>query len=63
MLDLLRYADPNIVCPQCGRRSFHPKDVSERYCVRCHQFHDDMKIVKASEVPAASQNRSGPKRT
>lgn len=32
---------PYIVCPRCGVVSHNPKDVSERYCGRCHRFHDD----------------------
>jgi hypothetical protein len=35
---------PNIVCPQCGARSYHPQDVSERYCGHCHQFHAEMRV-------------------
>ncbi len=36
---------PSITCPQCGRTSHHPRDISERYCGACHQFHDDMCAV------------------
>lgn len=25
-------------CPFCGAVSYHPKDIEERYCGRCHQF-------------------------
>jgi hypothetical protein len=25
-------------CPRCGRTSYHPKDVQERYCGACHEF-------------------------
>jgi ribosomal protein S27AE len=32
---------PHIVCPRCGAVSHHPKDISERYCGRCHRFHDE----------------------
>lgn len=32
----------SIVCPQCGRRSFNPNDITERYCDNCHQYHDTM---------------------
>lgn len=32
----------SIVCPQCGRRSYNPHDVAQRYCGKCHQFHADM---------------------
>jgi hypothetical protein len=34
-------AQPYIVCPRCGAVSHHPKDISERYCGRCHRFHDE----------------------
>jgi hypothetical protein len=30
-----------IRCHTCNRTSYHPKDVSERYCGACHRFHDD----------------------
>lgn len=32
---------PSIICPRCGRTSYHPGDVEKRYCGNCHQFHDD----------------------
>jgi uncharacterized OB-fold protein len=28
-------------CHTCGRTSYHPKDVEERYCSACHTFHED----------------------
>lgn len=28
-------------CPRCGAVSFHPRDIAERYCGRCHVFVDD----------------------
>lgn len=30
-----------IRCHTCHRISFHPKDVTERYCGACHVFHED----------------------
>lgn len=30
-----------IVCPRCGKISYHPRDIAERYCGACHLFHDD----------------------
>jgi ribosomal protein L37E len=33
---------PAITCPRCGLTSYHWRDVAERYCVRCHAWHDDM---------------------
>lgn len=32
----------SITCPRCGKTSYHPKDVSEKYCGNCHEFHEDM---------------------
>jgi len=31
---------PAIVCPRCGRVSFHPQDITNRYCGACHRFHE-----------------------
>lgn len=25
-------------CPDCGRTSYHPKDVESQYCGNCHTF-------------------------
>lgn len=30
-----------IRCHACKRVSFHPKDISERYCGACHVFHEE----------------------
>lgn len=30
-----------IRCHTCRRVSFHPKDITERYCGACHVFHED----------------------
>ncbi len=32
---------PGIQCLRCGFTSYHPKDVTEKYCIGCHRFHDD----------------------
>jgi len=32
----------SVTCPVCGKTSFNPNDVRERYCGNCHMFHDDM---------------------
>lgn len=42
---------PRITCPQCGRTSYHPEDVSNRYCGYCHQFHNSM-IAEITEEKA-----------
>lgn len=31
----------SILCETCGRRSFHPEDVANKYCGHCHVFHED----------------------
>jgi ribosomal protein S27AE len=33
-----RVAAPSITCPRCGATSYHPEDVREGYCGRCHEF-------------------------
>jgi ribosomal protein L37E len=35
--------DPSITCPRCGKVSYNPTDVEQRYCGACHAFHQDMK--------------------
>jgi len=37
---------PSYQCPRCGVRSYHPKDVAEQYCGRCHDW--------TAEGPAAT---------
>ena len=29
-----------IKCPQCGKTSYNPSDIEQRYCGNCHAFHD-----------------------
>jgi hypothetical protein len=31
---------PSIVCPHCKSVSYNPEDVANRYCPRCHVFHE-----------------------
>lgn len=35
---------PSITCPVCCATSYHPADIEQRYCGRCHKFHDYMDI-------------------
>lgn len=35
---------PSITCPQCGRVSYNPNDIEQRYCGNCHQYHDQMAV-------------------
>lgn len=29
---------PSITCPVCAVTSYHPKDISEGYCAKCHDW-------------------------
>lgn len=31
-----------ITCKHCGKKSYHAKDIEQRYCGHCHLFHDDI---------------------
>jgi hypothetical protein len=31
---------PQLTCPHCGRTSYNPTDIRERYCGACHVFLD-----------------------
>lgn len=33
---------PSITCPKCKMVSYHPQDISHKYCGNCHAFHDNM---------------------
>ncbi|MBF6299030.1 hypothetical protein IU459_15975 [Nocardia amamiensis] len=33
---------PSITCPACGSVSYHPADIEQRYCGRCHMFHSQL---------------------
>lgn len=34
-----RHGHPFIECLVCGKVSFHPEDIKQRYCGNCHSFH------------------------
>lgn len=38
---------PSFTCPDCGRTSYHPKDVEFRYCFNCHVFVGDREEFEA----------------
>jgi ribosomal protein S27AE len=38
-----------IKCLKCGLTSHHPEDVRQRYCGKCHVFHDDLR--KRAKIP------------
>lgn len=33
---------PKITCPFCKATSYHPEDIAQRYCGRCHVFTGDV---------------------
>lgn len=33
-------------CPACGRTSYHPEDVKQRYCGACHVFGDEPRVLE-----------------
>src|SRR5579863_2572955 len=39
---------PGIKCLVCGHTSYHPMDLSERYCGFCHRDHDSMTVALQS---------------
>lgn len=40
-----------IRCHTCGRTSFNPGDIENRYCGHCHVFHDDpVPVLVTTEV-------------
>lgn len=46
---------PSITCPACGRTSYHPMDVQERYCGACHAFHTDLAYKLSLQIRANAQ--------
>jgi ribosomal protein L37E len=32
-----------ITCHTCGMTSFHPQDILQKYCGKCHKFHEEPK--------------------
>jgi hypothetical protein len=40
----------SITCQRCGLTSHNPHDVSERYCGRCHVFHEDTMMYKTANI-------------
>lgn len=46
---------PSITCPACGKVSYNPNDIEQRYCGNCHLFHDQMLCVYCKELVAAGE--------
>lgn len=38
------YSPGSITCPKCGKASYHPKDIEQRYCGACHMYHADWEL-------------------
>lgn len=41
-------------CPDCGAFSYHPEDIKNQYCGRCHEFKGEpyeVEVDLLSEVP------------
>lgn len=43
------HGQPYIRCLDCGRTSYHPVDISERYCGYCHEFHSIKRLQHQAE--------------
>lgn len=44
-------AEPiTITCPWCGATSTHPTDIAERYCGRCHRWHDPLPEIELDDA-------------
>jgi len=35
------YGIPYIQCKTCGFISYHAEDIENKYCIKCHLFHED----------------------
>ncbi len=46
------------VCPICQRHSWHPKDMTERFCSVCG-FVDDVLLERSLERPAERDGETG----
>jgi hypothetical protein len=43
-------AGRSITCRLCGLTSHNPNDIRERYCGRCHIFHDDLRNAPGTGI-------------
>lgn len=44
----------SITCPQCAATSYHPEDVRQGYCSRCHWWTSDDPTTQTQGLPQAS---------
>ncbi|MEV5451306.1 hypothetical protein [Streptomyces sp. NPDC052535] len=52
---------PSIVCPECGAQSWHPKDVEEGYCGRCHWWTGDPRLYAAWKAEREANSEEPPR--
>ncbi|MFJ9239736.1 hypothetical protein ACIRJ3_32715 [Streptomyces anulatus] len=45
---------PSFVCPECSAESWHPEDVAQGYCGRCHFWTGDPTMYAAWKAERAS---------
>lgn len=48
----------SITCPRCGAKSYHPEDVRQGYCGRCHWWTSDPQLGQI-EPPSDSELNLG----
>lgn len=51
--------DAFIQCLDCGARSYHPEDIANRYCGRCHQFHEIKAAARGIAAMREGARRAG----
>lgn len=61
----IRDGGRSITCLVCGRISWNLHDVLQRYCARCHQFHDVMaqQVLMEAEETLQSPQTETPRKT
>ena len=55
--------EPSITCNACGSRSYHPDDVLNTYCGRCHKTHAHVTdFVITLPIPKSARDKRLPPR-
>lgn len=49
------------MCPECGAQSWHPKDVEEGYCGRCHWWTGDPVLYAAWKAERKAADDAPPR--
>lgn len=50
---------PYIKCLKCGLTSYHPRDIGERFCGKCHAWHDPDAAERTFEVGEKPKEEGG----